>query len=269
MSQLLTQLQTLATVSPGVITQLHNQLFPEVSPPAPQPTQSQAAGMDIAALLQNVQAASQAPFGNFDGGMQHFQMPQALLSTPAIPAGLAGPSNVSVQSSANSQFTRPLASQVQPQQPSNTSKAPNNPISDLLAQLKRGHDDALQRARKESKKRKKGKFKMTSHSSSSLTNGSSESENQKQLRYEHATVVSSESGSRSKIACDTEGSASSADVMTSDTAKGCESSSSNSGSDEEKDSRKGPLRKRFKASRIPMTHRALQDHDERMARNAS
>ncbi len=265
MSQLLTQLQTLATVSPGTITQLHNQLFAAVSPPPPPPTQSQTLGLNIAALLQNIQAASQqAAVGNVavaNGGMQHFQMPQ-VLPKPTIPAGLAGQINANAQNG-SSQFTRPLASQVQPQNPS------NNPISDLLAQLQRGHGDALKRARKESKKRKKEKFRMSSHSSSSLTNASSESENQKQLRYEHATVVSSESGSRSKNPCDTEGSASSADLMTSDAAKGCDSSSSNSCSDEERDSRKGPLRKRFKASNGGMTHRALQDHDERMARNSN
>ena len=205
MSQLLTQLQTLATVSPGTINQLHSQLFAAVSPPAPPPpTQSPAAGMDIAALLQNVQAASQAPVGTFtlaNGGMQHFQMPQAV-PKPTIPAG--GQSTVSVQS-ASSQHTRHLAPQVKPQNPSNNTKSPNNPIADLLAQLKKGHDEALQKARRETKKRKKGKFKMSSHSSSSLTNGSSESENQKQLRYERATVVSSESGSRSKNPNDTEG----------------------------------------------------------------
>jgi len=264
-SQLLTQLQTLATVSPGTINQLHSQLFAAVSPPAPPPpTQSPAAGMDITALLQNVQAASQAPVGTFtlaNGGMQHFQMPQAV-PKPTIPA-------VSVQS-ASSQHTRHLAPQVKPQNPSNNTKSPNNPIADLLAQLKKGHDEALQKARRETKKRKKGKFKMSSHSSSSLTNGSSESENQKQLRYERATVVSSESGSRSKNPNDTEGSASSADLVPSDAAKGCDSSSSNSCSEDDRDSRKGPLRKRFKGSRNgAMTHRALQDHDERMARNAN
>ena len=97
---------------------------------------------------------------------------------------------------------------------------------------------------------------------------STPSENQKQLRYERATVVSSESGSRSKNPNDTEGSASSADL---DAARGCDSSSSNSGSDDDRGPRKGPLRKRFKGSldNGGMTHRALQDHDERMARNAN
>lgn len=266
MSQLLTQLQTLATVSPGSITQLHNQLFASVLPPAPLPTQSQPLGLNIAALLQTIQAASQqTPVGNAavaNGVMQHFQMPQAL-PQPTILPGLASQINANAQNG-NSQFTRPLASQVQEQQ-----NPSNNHVSDLLAQLQRGHDDAIKRARKESKKRKREKFRMSSHSSSSLTNASLESENQKQLRYEHSTVVSAESGSRSNNQCDTEGSASSADMMTSDAAKGCESSSSNSLSDEERDSRKGPLRKRFKSSNGVMTHRALQDHDERMARNAN
>lgn len=274
-SQLLTQLQTLATVSPATINQLHSQLFAAVSPPAPPPpTQSPAAGIDIAALLQNIQATSQATSqtqaGNFavpNNGKQ-FQIPQAV-TNPTIPA--RGQSNGSVQStSSHSQYsTRRLVPQVQAQNPSNSTKQPNNPVADLLAQLKKGHDDALQKARRESKKRKKGKFKI--HSSSSLTNESSESENQKQLRYERATVVSSESGSRSKNPNDTEGSASSSDLVMLDAARGCDSSSSNSCSDDDRGPRKGPLRKRFKGSldNSGMTHRALQDHDERMARNAN
>lgn len=270
MSQLLTQLQTLATVSPGTINQLHSQLF-AVSPPAPPPpTQSLAAGMDIAALLQNVQATSQAAqAGNFavpNNGKQHFQIPQAV-TNPTIPA--RGQSNGSLQSTNNQYSTRHLVPQAQVQNPSNNTKPSGNTVADLLAQLKKGHDDALQKARRESKKRKKGKFKI--HSSSSLTNESTESENQKQLRYERATVVSSESGSRSKNPNDTEGSASSADLVLSDAARGCDSSSSNSGSDDDRGPRKGPLRKRFKGSldNGAMTHRALQDHDERMARNAN
>lgn len=269
MSQLLTQLQTLATVSPATINQLHSQLFAAVSPPAPPPpTQSPAAGMDIAALLQNIQATSQAQAGNFavpSSGKQHFQMQQAV-PNHTILAG--GQSDSSVQSTSSQYNTRHLVPQVQAQNPSNSTKPPNNTVADLLAQLKKGHDDALQKARRESKKRKKGKFKI--HSSSSLTNESSESENQKQLRYERATVVSSESGSRSKNPNDTEGSASSADLVLSDAARGCDSSSSNSCSDDDRGPRKGPLRKRFKGSldNGGMTHRALQDHDERMARNA-
>ena len=213
--------------------------------------------MDIAALLQ--QAASQTHAGSFEAA-------NSGKNAPNIPTG--GSSNLSLQST-SSQYSQNLApqAQVQPQDPSNNTKSPV--VADILAQLKKGHDEALQKARRESKKRKKGKFKM--HSSSSLTNGSSESENQKQLRYEHATVVSSESGSRSKNPNDTEGSASSADLVLSDTAKGCDSSSSNSGSDDDRGSRKGPLRKRFKGTlnHGGMTQRDLQDHDKRMARKCN
>jgi hypothetical protein len=250
-SQLLTQLQTLATLSPGAITQLQNQLVAAVAPPAPPPTQNTTAGIDIASLLQSIQGASQAAIQGIAAGNSGTAPVQMM--PQAIPAGLTGQSNT-IGHSASSQFSYPLTFQVLPPQISNNPKQPNNPISELLAQLQRGHDDAAERARKEAKKRKK--FTVLSHSSSSLMSG--------------ATVISSGSGPRSKNPFDTEGSSSSTDLPTSDAAKGCESSSSNSCSDEEKDMHKGPLRKRFKASlNGGMTHRALQDHDERMARNAN
>ena len=139
-------------------------------------------------------------------------------------------------------------------QQQDNSKSLNNPAAGFLAELQRGHDAAVRQLRREAKKRKK--FTMPSQSSLSLESG--------------VSVVSSTSGARSKNPSDNEVSSSSTDLPTSDSpTKGCESSSSSpSCSDEEKDIRRVPLRKRFKASmNSGMTYRALQDHDERMARN--
>ena len=141
-------------------------------------------------------------------------------------------------------------------QQQDNSKSLNNPAAGFLAELQRGHDAAVRQLRREAKKRKKQKFTMPSQSSLSLESG--------------VSVVSSTSGARSKNPSDNEVSSSSTDLPTSDSpTKGCESSSSSpSCSDEEKDIRRVPLRKRFKASmNSGMTYRALQDHDERMARN--
>ena len=218
--------------------------------------------MDIAALLQNAQATSQPPGSNYvaNNNMQHF-LPQA-------PKQIIPTSNQSSICGGN-QFERHLTPQIPSQIASNSPKpSTTTSVEDLLAQLKKGHDEALSDARKESKNWKKYKFSLSSYSSSNLTHGSIETEKQKQLRYERATVVSSESGSGSKNPNDTEGSSSSADLITSDAAKASDTSSSTSCSDDERGSRRGPLRKRFKGSHNGgMTQRALQDHDERMARN--
>lgn len=227
-SQLLTQLQSL---SPDSLSQLHNQLFlgTTTSPPLAQmPTNS------IVQSLQNIQQGASQGQANIlqeaanDGRQQPAVMPY-LAPRPAI-----------------STHHHPTFAVAQQQ---DNSKSLNNPAAGFLAELQRGHDAAVRQLRREAKKRKK--FAMPSQSSLRLESG--------------VSVVSS-----TKNPSDNEVSSSSTDLPTSDSpTKGCESSSSSpSCSDEEKDIRKVPLRKRFKASmNSGMTYRALQDHDERMARN--
>ena len=235
-SQLLTQLQSL---SPDSLSQLHNQLFlgTTISPPLAQ--NSALVTNNIVQSLQNIQqGASQGQANIFqeaaNGGRQPAVMPY-ITPRPAI-----------------STQHHPTFAGAQQQ---DSSKSLNNPAAGFLAELQRGHDAAVRQVRREAKKRKKRT--MPSKSSLSLESGVS-------------IVSSTTSGSRSKNPSDNEVSSSSTDLPTSDSpTKGCESSSSSpSCSDEEKDIRRVPLRKRFKASRNSgMTYRALQDHDERMARN--
>lgn len=235
-SQLLTQLQSL---SPNSLSQLHNQLFLGTTTSPPLAQNSALVTNNIVQSLQNIQqGASQGQANIFqeaaNGSRQPAVMPY-ITPRPAITTH-HHPTFAGTQQQGNS-------------------KSLNNPAAGFLAELQRGHDAAVRQVliRREAKKRKK-RFAMPTQSSISLESGLS--------------IVSSTSGARSKNQSDNDNevSSSSTDLPTSDSpTKGCESSSS---SDEEKDIRRVPLRKRFKASRNSgMTYRALQDHDERMARN--
>ena len=235
MNQQLTQtlvsqlLTQLQSLSPDSLSQLHNQLFLGTT----------TSDNNILQSLQNIQqGASQGQASILqeaaNGGRQQPAVMPYITPRPVI-----------------STHHHPTFAVAQQQ---DNSKSLNNPAAGFLAELQRGHDAAVRQLRREAKKRKKKKFTMPSQSSLSLESG--------------VSVVSS--GARSKNPSDNEVSSSSTDLPTSDSpTKGCESSSSSpSCSDEEKDIRRVPLRKRFKASmNSGMTYRALQDHDERMARN--
>lgn len=239
-SQLLTQLQSL---SPDSLSQLHNQLFLGTATSPPVAQNSELVTNNIMQSLQSIQqGASQGQASIFqeaaNGGRQQPAVMPYITPRPAITTTQQHPTYAGAQ------------------QQQDNSKSLKNPAAGFLAELQRGHDAALRQIRREAKKRKKT-YTMPSQSSLSLESGVS-------------IVSSTTSGARSKNPSDNEVSSSSTDLPTSDsTRKGCESSSSSpSCSDEEKDGHSLPLRKRFKASMSSgMTYRALQDHDERMARN--
>ena len=232
------------------------------------------------------QASTQGQTGNYAVGNSLLKPVQMM--PRAIPPGLAGQHNANIQDVIG-RFKFPLTSQRLQQGKldvcSDRNHHDNPVVVELLSKLLRCQNDAVQRATKESKKRKKRKLTMSCHSSATTSSGSvsrsknlfksegsSSSTDPPTIEARVCESSSSNSCSDEEKGSDNKESFSSSDPTTSDAAKEGETSSSNSCSDEEKGSRcEGPSRKHLKTfhNSAGITVRALQDHDERMARDTN